>query len=116
VRWFVVDASATTDIDYSAARTLRDFIGELTARKVQIAFGRVSPSLHADMQRHSIAATLGEEHIFRRFTRRSRPRAAMKQWSICLGRRDTVAELPNPRIQRYQYARCQLRRATPAKE
>jgi sulfate permease, SulP family len=64
MRWFVVDASATTDIDYSAARTLRDFIGELAARKVHIAFGRVSPSLRADMQRHSIAATLGEEHIF----------------------------------------------------
>jgi sulfate permease, SulP family len=64
VRWFVVDASATTDIDYSAARTLRDFIGELTARKVHIAFGRVSPSLLADMQRHGVAAALGEEHIF----------------------------------------------------
>ena len=64
VRWFVVDASATTDIDYSAARTLRDFIGELMARKVHIAFGRVSPSLRADMQRHGIAATLGEGHIF----------------------------------------------------
>jgi sulfate permease, SulP family len=64
VRWFVVDASATTDIDYSAARTLRDFIGELAARKVHIVFGRVSPSLRADMQRHGIAATLGEEHMF----------------------------------------------------
>jgi MFS superfamily sulfate permease-like transporter len=64
VRWFVVDASATTDIDYSAARTLRDFIGELAARKVHIVFGRVSSSLRADMQRYSIAATLGEENIF----------------------------------------------------
>jgi sulfate permease, SulP family len=64
VRRFVVDASAMTDIDYSAARTLRDFIAELAARKVQIVFGRVSPSLRADMQRHNIAATLGEEHIF----------------------------------------------------
>jgi hypothetical protein len=29
VRWFVVDASAITDIDYSAAQSVRDFIGEL---------------------------------------------------------------------------------------
>jgi len=64
VRRFVVDTSAMTDIDYSAARTLRDFIGELTARKIGIAFGRVSPPLHADMQRHGVAVTLGEERIF----------------------------------------------------
>jgi sulfate permease, SulP family len=64
VRRFVVDASAMTDIDYSAARTLRDFIGELTTRKIGIAFGRVSPSLHADMRRHGVAVTLGEGHIF----------------------------------------------------
>jgi hypothetical protein len=38
--------------------------GELTTRKVGIAFGRVSQSLHADMQRHGVAVTLGEEHIF----------------------------------------------------
>jgi hypothetical protein len=64
VRRFVVDASAMTDIDYSAARTLRDFIAELAARKVHIVFGRVSPSPRADMQRYNTAATLGEEHIF----------------------------------------------------
>jgi sulfate permease, SulP family len=34
VRWFVVDASAITDIDYSAAQSIRDFIDELKRRGV----------------------------------------------------------------------------------
>jgi sulfate permease, SulP family len=50
VRWFVVDASAMTDIDYSAARTLH---WANWWPGVRIAFGRVSPSLHADMQRRA---------------------------------------------------------------
>jgi MFS superfamily sulfate permease-like transporter len=64
VKWFVVDASAVTDIDFSAARTLRDLIRELAGRKIDVAFGRVSPSLRSDMERHGIAAILGEGRIF----------------------------------------------------
>ena len=59
----VVDASAMADLDYSAARTLRDLIGELQARRVALVFGRASPALRADMQRHGIVAVLGAEHV-----------------------------------------------------
>ena len=34
VRRFVVDASAVTDLDYSAARTVRDLLDELSAKNV----------------------------------------------------------------------------------
>lgn len=59
----VVDASAMADLDYSAARTLRDLIGELQARRVALVFGRASPALRADMQRHGIVAVLGAQHV-----------------------------------------------------
>ena len=59
----VVDASAMADLDYSAARTLRDLIGELQARRVALVIGRASPALRADMQRHGIVAVLGAEHV-----------------------------------------------------
>ena len=59
----VVDASAMADLDYSAARTLRELIGELQAHQVGLVFGRVSPALHADMQRHGIAEALGAQHL-----------------------------------------------------
>ena len=64
VRWFVVDASAMTDIDYSAARSLRDLCDDLKSRKVNLVFGRVNIYLRADMNRHGITAVIGEKFIF----------------------------------------------------
>ncbi|MCP5420054.1 MAG: SulP family inorganic anion transporter [Gammaproteobacteria bacterium] len=64
VRLFVVDAAAITDIDYSAARSFRDLCKELQGRGVTIAFGRVSPNVLADMERHGILAVVGVEQVF----------------------------------------------------
>jgi SulP family sulfate permease len=62
-RWFIVDSSVITDIDYSAAQVLRDLLDELTSRKVGVIFGRVSQYLRADMDRHRITAALGENRV-----------------------------------------------------
>ena len=64
VRWFVVDAGAITDIDYSAARDLRDLCGELKDRGLVLVFGRVGPDLRADMDRHGILALIGAGRVF----------------------------------------------------
>jgi high affinity sulfate transporter 1 len=64
VRWLVVDAGAITDLDYSAARMLRDLDTELGQSGVELIFARVSPYLRADMERHRIAAALGNARIF----------------------------------------------------
>jgi sulfate permease, SulP family len=64
VRWFVVDAGAVTDLDYSAARTVRDLLDELEAKNVGIAFARVSVYLRTDLDRHDITAKVGEARIF----------------------------------------------------
>jgi high affinity sulfate transporter 1 len=64
VRWLVVDAGAITDLDYSAARMLRDLDSELAQAGVELIFARVSPYLRADMERHRIAAALGTARIF----------------------------------------------------
>ncbi|HLN10083.1 MAG TPA: SulP family inorganic anion transporter, partial [Xanthobacteraceae bacterium] len=64
VRWLIVDASAITDIDYTAAQSLRDLLDELARRKVTIVFARVSPYLRSDIDRHRIAAAIGEARIF----------------------------------------------------
>jgi MFS superfamily sulfate permease-like transporter len=82
VRWFVVDAGAITDMDYSAARTLRDLLRELTARAVNVAFGRVEPSLRSDMERHGVAAILGEGRIY----------ASLHQALALVGKSGTAAE------------------------
>ena len=63
VRWFIVDASAVTDIDFSAAKTLRDLFNDLKAKDVNVAFGRVDTGLRADLERHGVAAIIGEGRI-----------------------------------------------------
>ena len=64
VRWLVVDAGAVTDLDYSAARTVRDLCDELARSGVALIFARVSDYLRADMDRHGITAAIGAERIF----------------------------------------------------
>ena len=64
VRWFIVDAAAITDVDYSAAQGVRDLVEDLARQKVSMIFGRVNPYLRSDMDRHGITAALGETRIF----------------------------------------------------
>ena len=64
VRWFIVDAGAITDMDYSAARSIRDLLDDLARHRVGMVFARVSPYLRSDMDRHRITAALGETRIF----------------------------------------------------
>jgi SulP family sulfate permease len=64
VRWFIVDAGAITDIDYSAARSLCDLLDDLARQKVGMAFIHVTPFLLSDMDRHGIAKVIGEARVF----------------------------------------------------
>ena len=64
VRWFIVDADAITDVDYSAARSIRELLDDLTQQKVGVMFARVGPYLRSDMDRHRITAAVGEARIF----------------------------------------------------
>jgi sulfate permease, SulP family len=64
VHWFIVDASTITDIDYSAAQSIRDLLDDLGRQGVGMVFARVSPYLRSDMDRHGITAAIGETQIF----------------------------------------------------
>ena len=64
VRWFVVEAAAISDLDYSAARSLSDLFRELERRDVNIAFARVGLYLKADMTRHGLLEILDEGRLF----------------------------------------------------
>jgi len=64
VHWFVVDAGAITNIDYSAAQSLRDLLDDLAHQRVGRVFARVRPSLRSDMDRHRVTAVIGERRIF----------------------------------------------------
>jgi sulfate permease, SulP family len=63
LRYFVVDASAITDLDYSAARSVRTLAEDLERAGVRMIFGRVSAYLRADMDRHQITDTIGAQYL-----------------------------------------------------
>jgi MFS superfamily sulfate permease-like transporter len=63
LEWLVLDCGAITDIDYSAAGSLRDLLNDLAAAHVEVVFGRVSPYLREDLDRHWITPVIGVPRI-----------------------------------------------------
>jgi high affinity sulfate transporter 1 len=64
VRWFVIDASAITDLDYSAARSVGELCETLKRSGIEVIFARVNRYLRSDMDRHGITPIVEERCIF----------------------------------------------------
>ncbi|HYS62368.1 MAG TPA: SulP family inorganic anion transporter [Paraburkholderia sp.] len=64
VRWFVIDASAITDVDYSAARSVGELCENLKRGGIDVIFARVNRYLRSDMDRHGITPIVGASCIF----------------------------------------------------
>jgi MFS superfamily sulfate permease-like transporter len=65
-RWLVVDAEAITNIDYTAARMVRQLHADLMQSGVEFALARVAASLHSDLIRHHLAEVVGPGRIYYR--------------------------------------------------
>jgi SulP family sulfate permease len=66
VRWLVVDAEAITNVDYTAARMVRELHQELVDRGVVLLFARAPLSLKADLDRHLLTQVIGPAQFFDR--------------------------------------------------
>ena len=66
VRWLVVDAEAITNLDYTAARVVRQLQRDLAASGVALAFARVQFYLRADLDRHHLTEVVGRQFLFAR--------------------------------------------------
>jgi SulP family sulfate permease len=66
VRWLAVDAEAITNVDYTAARIVRQLHKDLVDRGVVLVFARVSLSLKADLDRHLLTEVIGPARLFDR--------------------------------------------------
>lgn len=64
VRWLVVDAGAITNVDYTAARVVRELQADLTRQGVGLAFAHVQSGLRSDLDRHGLTAAIGPARIF----------------------------------------------------
>ena len=66
VRWLAVDAEAITNLDYTAARMVRELHQELVDRGVVLVFARAPLSLKADLDRHLLTQVIGPAQFFDR--------------------------------------------------
>ncbi len=66
VRWFIVDAEAITNVDYSAARVVEELKKDLTNQGVVFGFARLPWNTRADFDRHHLTACIDPSLIFNR--------------------------------------------------
>ncbi len=66
LRWLVVDAEAITNVDYTAAHTVRQLHQDLARCGVELAFARVPLSLKSDLHRHRLTRIIGPTLVFDR--------------------------------------------------
>jgi MFS superfamily sulfate permease-like transporter len=66
VRWFIVDAEAITNVDYSAARVVEELKKILTKAGVNFGFARLPASTQADFDRHHLTELFAPSWIFNR--------------------------------------------------
>ncbi|WP_288843177.1 SulP family inorganic anion transporter [uncultured Deefgea sp.] len=70
----IIDASAMTHIDYSAAQSLRQLDDQLQQQGIALLFARCDAALIDDLNRHRISEKIGADHIFTTL------HAALKYW------------------------------------
>jgi hypothetical protein len=64
IKWLVIGAEAITDIDLSAAETVRGLVGDLSHLEVHLFLARVSPYLLSDLRQRRLVEVIGEGRIF----------------------------------------------------
>jgi len=64
VRLLLIDAGAITSVDFTAARSLRDFLEDLRHRNVTVALVHVNDYLRADLERHRLVQVIGADLTF----------------------------------------------------
>lgn len=64
VSYYVVDAGAINDIDYTAAQVLKQFHSQLSSEDIQLAIAHATPKLQALLKAYGLVNCIGEEHIY----------------------------------------------------
>lgn len=64
VKYFVLDASAISDIDYTAAQVLGRVVSQLNADDIQFGIAHVSPRLKHLLKRYGLRDLIGKNNVF----------------------------------------------------
>jgi high affinity sulfate transporter 1 len=63
-RWFVLQADAIDDVDYTGGKTLAELAEALTGRGITLAIAGASTQLRAELDRLGVTAQISSEHYF----------------------------------------------------
>jgi MFS superfamily sulfate permease-like transporter len=63
-RWFVLDAEAMDDVDYTGGKTLAELIEQLHRRGIVFALADASRRLRRELDRFGITDTIGRDHYY----------------------------------------------------
>jgi MFS superfamily sulfate permease-like transporter len=63
-RWFILDAAAIDDIDYSGGKTLAELADQLHERNVVLALCEVDEKVRVELDTFGITPKVGAEHIY----------------------------------------------------
>jgi SulP family sulfate permease len=63
-RWFILDAAAIDDIDYSGGKTLAELAGQLNERNIVLALCEVDDKVRTQLDTFGITPKVGAEHIY----------------------------------------------------
>jgi sulfate permease, SulP family len=64
LRWVMVDAGAITNVDFTAARVVREAVKELRQQGIALVLAHVQADLKPDLDRHHLTEVIGQEHMF----------------------------------------------------
>ena len=64
VRWFVLNAEANTEIDFTAADIMEELRVELADRGITLALARVKFEVREDLEKAGLIDSIGAEHVF----------------------------------------------------
>ena len=63
-RWFVLDAVAIDDVDFTGAKTLAELVDQLIARQIVFAVASAGASFRRELDRFGVTAKIGSERYF----------------------------------------------------
>jgi high affinity sulfate transporter 1 len=63
-RWFVLDAVAIDDVDYTGGQTLAEIADQLAKRNIVLAIAEASPRLRAELDLFGVTARIGADHYY----------------------------------------------------
>jgi MFS superfamily sulfate permease-like transporter len=63
-RWFILDAEAIDDVDYTGGKTLLEIATQLTARNIVLAVAEANGHVRRELDRFGVTDTIGRQHLY----------------------------------------------------